>query len=321
MLGQDQVPGQQVYDLTPRKSAPIEQTTTWRQVGMLGQDYLLAGQQVYDLTPRAPLPLRDQYSWTQSLNIALFYPPFVPTGPLGVVANQYDWPLPPTPYRIEQTTTWRQVGMLGQDVLPINQYDWPLPKAPPWAAYRTWTWWQVGMLGQDKLPAGAQVTDLPPRAPLRASDISTWIQSVNLSLATIRPFAQNDWPLPQQPSRLDQTYTWRQVGMLGQDQLPTGQQITDLAPRGANQPDRSFVLGLNLPLTTFVPPVGPLGIVANQYDWPLPRGPSQPDRGFAFGFNPNLPPTPPPPLGPAVYAKPMFAGPGYLNVIPGEKPS
>ena len=32
-------------------------------------------------------------------------------------------------------------------------------------------------------------------------------------------------------------------------------------------------------------------------------------------------PQPTPVVTPAVYNKPMLAGPGYLNVIPGEKPS
>ena len=32
-------------------------------------------------------------------------------------------------------------------------------------------------------------------------------------------------------------------------------------------------------------------------------------------------PQPTPSVTPAVYNKPMLAGPGYLDVIPGEKPS
>ena len=76
-----------------------------------------------------------------------------------------------------------------------------------------------------------------------------------------------------------------------------------------------------MPATPLVPPL----FLRNQ-DWPNPIAPAYPSnlrvwptQGTPAPIIPGVPP--PPPVGPAVYNKPMLAGPGYLSVIPGEKPS
>src|SRR5215472_6837477 len=184
----------------------------------------------------------------RSWELAPFYPPSYMPG----VA---DYPLTPAPYRIEQTTTWRQVGMLGQDIVPGRQvYELP-PRAAPRLQYYGIEWRQVGMLGRDVLPKN-----------------------------------QFDWPLPQRNPWWTQyrEWTWRQVGMLGQDQLPIRQQDWPLPIQPARL-DQTWIVNL-LENTLFVQPApqGPLGVILNQYDWPLPRGPYRIEQTWIWNQVPML---------------------------------
>jgi hypothetical protein len=60
-------------------------------------------------------------------------------------------------------------------------------------------------------------------------------------------------------------------------------------------------------------------------DWPLPGAPIHPNNLRAWPTQgtpaPLIPGIAPPPPTVAVYNKTFLAGPGYLNVIPGNKPS
>jgi hypothetical protein len=287
---------QQIEILAPMPAGSIEQGAGRLDPHLLSRDPSWRLDRTWIQAPFTPpnmmpgaadWPLIDRPAWLQPHQQ---YPNLttttllLPIGPLGVVFNQYDWPAPRGPLRAADLLTWiASVNLALTATPPFTQYDWPAPARLTWD--RTWTWRHVHMLGQDQLPAGAQVFDLPMRAP--------------------KP--------------IEQTTMWRHTIMLGQDKLPAGAQVAELA-RAPARPDSTWILPTNLPL--FAPPaVGPLGVVCNQYDWPLPIAAPRPDGTYVFGLNPNLPPPPPPAIGPAVYNKPMLAGPAYLNVIPGEKPS
>lgn len=227
MLGKDILPSNQYDWPLPKAPRTTEyRTWEWRQVGMLGQDQLPTGAQVYDRPVPAPQRAAAFYEWIQSVNNELLNP--APAGPLGVVANQYDWPLTPAPRQAALGWAWRQVDKLGLDRLPKNQSDWPLPNRGPAPLTPSWAWRQVGMLGRDQLPTGKQVYDLTPKAPLRAVDLSNWIESVNLALF---------FP----PAPLPFTVT---------------KSSTALPDRGPFQPDRGFTYRSQFIPAAPIPPVG-----------------------------------------------------------------
>jgi hypothetical protein len=285
------------------------------------------------------------------------FPNYLLLQPVTVIAKpffQSDWPNPTQPYRIEQT--WAasyNKNLISQDRLPFRQQDWPNPIPPAlvkdWIqatnialltvapalnitiskyydrpqlavpSAQSWEWsYNKNLIGQDQLPFRQADWPLTPAAQ-RAIDLATWIDRTRFLLT--KPFAQLDWPNPI-PSARDPTLTTVAHGynldLIGQDRLPNRQQDWPLPIASDPYSLRAYILALNIGLTTGFTD---LTKIARQQYWPVPMGPIQPDRGFAFGSNPNLPPTPPPPAGPAVLNKPMLAGPGYLNVIPGEKPS
>jgi hypothetical protein len=262
--------GQQVFDLPLAQliARPIEQTWTWRQVGMLGQDKLPVGAELTDLPPRAAARFQDDYGWTWR-QVGMLGQDKLPVG-----AQRYELPLAQLIARpIEQTWTWRQVDKLGKDQLPVGAEltDLP-PKATPRAPYYGTEWRQVDKLGLDQFPFNQY--DWPnPRAPFRIEQ--TW--ALNLNTTTLQPvvgplgvlFAyqydalptgpfriEQTWALnlqtttlqpvsvpqqiiaqstelPRAPQRIEETWAWRQVDKLGQDQLPVGAQSTELTPKAA----------------------------------------------------------------------------------------
>ena len=270
-------------------------------------------------------PKLDQ-TWTQPLNLNLISAP----PDLTKQARQQHWPNPVAPYRLDQTyTASYNLNLIGKDRLPtgaqvselpprdfprlfqtwintanlslvtappdltrqVHIFDYPNPRGaePDWR--RSWEFsYNKNLIGQDQLPFRQQDWPLT-RAVDRAGE---WIQQTALALTAVapRPFVQSDWPNPTQPFR-DPTL-------------------------------RAWAPPLNIGLLAPQPLLPPL-YLRNQ-DWPNPRGPIYPSdlrawpiQGSPAPIIPGVPP--PPPVGPAVYNKPMLAGPGYLNVIPGEKPS
>jgi len=185
---------------------------------------------------------------------------------------------------------------------------------------RTWAWWYtLDLIGQDELPFRQMDWPLTPAAQ-RAVDLGTWIDRTKFLLAQLyKPFAQYDWPNPTTPFRdptLATVARGYNLDLLGQDRLPNRQQDW---PNPTPLPDYTVLRGFALPFNPALNS-GDLTKIIRQQQWPLAPGPLQPDRSFSVPFNPNLPPTPPV-VTPSVLNKPMLAGPGYLNVIPGEKPS
>jgi hypothetical protein len=280
------------WPLTPASPQPERTIAASYNKNLIGQDKLPVGE-VFSERPQLLAPALFQ-TWINTVNLALVTVPPLPRPPF----NQFDWPLTPAAGQPAQSwaSSYNQ-NLIGQDRLPVRQQDWQNPVPVQW--YRDW--------------------------------------SINLLQSTLfivqRPFAQFDWPVSIAPPRLDQSFTASyNKNLIGQDRLPSGASFTERPQLGPAQPERSvtasynpnligqdklpsrqqdwpltpsataaviqtWIQAVNLALLHQPPVVGPLGILCNQYAWPLPdRGPAQPDRGFSF-FNPNYyPPTPPPPV-------------------------
>jgi hypothetical protein len=289
---------------------------------LIGQDQLPNRQQDWP-NPIPPAALRD---WIQQTNLALLtQPPAL----LPYRRSYFDLPIA-APQPGAQSWTWQyNFNLIGKDQLPVGAEFTelaPSQKAPEQVQLHSWAWWYgLDLIGQDQLPFRQQDWPLTSAAQ-RAVDLATWIDRVKFWLLT--PFNQTYWPNPTQPFR-DPTLATIAHGynldLIGQDQLPNRQQ--DWPNPTAPDPLaslRAFILPLNLNLIPAVALVPPL-YLRNQ-DWPNPTAPAYPSNLRAWPTQgspaPIIPGVPPPPVtGPAVYNKPMLAGPGYLNVIPGEKPS
>jgi hypothetical protein len=315
---------------------------------------MLTGVQITDLPPRDFVRLLQ--TWIQQTNLALLA---APVG-LPFLSRNQDWPTPrgaepdwrrswewsynknligqdqmltgaritdlPPPDFPRILQTWIQqtnLALLTQppSLLPYRRAHFDLPPAGPQQAAPSWTWqYNLNLIGQDAMIVGKQSYDLAPIYPPYINQLRTWIDAVKLSLIA-KPFNQQDWPNPTAPARDPTLTTWIQTVNLALTAAPALPFLTRNQdwpnPTGfARDPTlTNWGRGYNLNL------IGQDQLPFRQQDWPNPRGPIQPDRGFGFGFNPNLPPPAPGPTGPAVYNKLFFAGPGYLNVIPGNKPS
>ena len=308
----------------PQAPARLDQfwSETFQQTPPPAVTYILRG--IWRSLPdQPPLPLQQQSAFP---NYLVLQPPVVT-----YIIRQSDWPIPTAPARIDQTWTRSyNLNLIGQDKLPsgeqttelpprdhqrlqdlrtwidqtklalitappdltkqVHIFDYPNPRGaePDWR--RSWEFsYNKNLIGQDQLPFRQTDWPLTRSAVDRAGE---WIQQTALVLTAVqRPVVQSDWPNPIQPFR-DQTPAW--------------------------------VLPLNIGLLAPQPLLPPL-FMRNQ-DWPNATAPAYPSnlrawptQGSPAPIIPGVPP--PPPVGPAVYNKPMLAGPGYLNVIPGEKPS
>lgn len=276
MLGQDKLPtGAQVCDLTPKSPPHLPlYSWEWRQVGMLGQDKLPIGENIYDLTPK-PAQRLPLYSWE-----------WRPTDEIGIILPQgeqvYDLTPKAAPRLPYYGWEWRQVGMLGQDVITVGAQTYDLtPKAAPRLPLYTWEWRQVGMLGQDQLPIGENVYDLTPK-PAQRLPVYGWEWRPTEEIGIILPQGEQVYDLPVRAAKpIEQTWTWQQVGMLGQDQLPVGDQFYDvrvLQTRGFD-----WVAPTNIALTSF------FQAPFFQTDWPVPQRVIW-YRSWELALAPYLPP-------------------------------
>jgi hypothetical protein len=270
LIGQDQFPaGEQYYDLTPEAyPEPATRTWVWQyNLNLVSQDRMLVGEQLYDRSPLGPIqPLRS-WEWTYNLN--LIGKDQLPTGeqrydltqwtpnfavnlrtwvglvpPAAVVAgpfNQTDWQLPRAPALPQRSWTWNySFNLIGQDRLPAGEqvYDAPVGPIQP---LRVWQWsYNLSLIGQDALPVGEQRFDLTPFGYIHPTQLRTWINFVHLALFTPpapRPFSQVDWPLPRAPLQPAFSYVWNyNLNLIGQDRLPTGEQVFELTPRDYSRP-------------------------------------------------------------------------------------
>jgi hypothetical protein len=353
LIGQDKFPaGEQTTELPPRDFARILQT--WIQQTNLA---LLTQPPVLNVTiakyfdrPTLPIPPAQSWEWSYNKNLI---------GQDQLPIRQSDWPNPIPPATLRDWIAQTNLALLTQPpaLLPYKRTLYELPPAGPQQAAPSWTWqYNLNLIGQDAMIKSAQVTDLAPIYPpyinqlrtwvwwysleligqdelpfrqtdwpltpaaQRAVDLGTWIDRTKFLLAQLyKPFAQYDWPNPTAPFRdptLATVARGYNLDLLGQDSLPNRQQDW---PNPTPFPDYTVLRGFALPFNPALNS-GDLTKITRQQQWPLAPGPLQPDRSFSVPFNPNLPPTPPV-VTPSVLNKPMLAGPGYLNVIPGEKPS
>jgi hypothetical protein len=358
LIGRDRLPiGEATYELAP-PTKPYEQTQlhSWQwsyNLNLIGKDQLATGEQSTDLAP-AQKPYRIDQGWTWSYNLNLIsqdrmtvgaqstdLPPrdfarlfqtWINTVSLSLVtappnlyaqARQQDWPVP-RGAEPDWRRSWEwqyNKNLIGQDQLPFRQSDWPNPQAPLQAA-QTWIDQTKILLAQPAGPLGslANQFDWPLPQP-QAAQVQTWINTTTALIA--KPFAQTDWPNPT-PFARDPTLSTiaasYNANLVGQDQLPNRQQDWPLSSAHAlNQvPLQIMVQGKWFNL---VPPP-PLALPLNGsrlFDRPQLR-PDVPADFYTITHAQQIP-QPTPAVTPAVYNKPMLAGPAYLDIIPGEKPS
>jgi hypothetical protein len=224
--------GEQVYARPELTAAQLLRSWAWTyNLNLIGQDLLPPGKDLFDLpVPRDyPLQLR---TWT-GVKV-----------PLVVVAlpfNQTDWQLPRAPLLPQRSWTWSyNLNLIGQDRLPAGEqiYDAPVGPIQP---LRVWQWsYNLNLIGQDRLPVGDELFDLTPFGYIHPTQLRSWIAFVNLALVTPpapRPFSQIDWPLPRAPQQPALSYTWSyNLNLVGQDRLPTGEQVFELTPRDYSRP-------------------------------------------------------------------------------------
>ena len=304
-LGKDQLPiGEQVYELTQGQRPPDQiQLRSWQwnyNLNLIAQDKLPIGEQAWE---RPTLPIPPAQAWTLNLlenTLAGVPSPFAQT----------DWPLPTAPYRVEQSWFWKynpnligkdqlpageqvyeltqaqkpyeqqqlhswqwnyNLNLIGQDRFPTGETTWerptlPIPPAQTWTAS-----YGLSLIGQDKLPTGAQISELPPRDFARL--FQTWISSVNAALVVTPPVLdilkpQRDWPVPKGPEPdWRRSWEWQyNKNLIGQDQLPFRQSDWPIAV-----PPVQVQGWIDQTKILLAQPVGPLGTIANQFDWPLPQ--------------------------------------------------
>jgi hypothetical protein len=258
----------------------------WYNLNLIGKDQLPPGGQIFDLSPRGPVPLFQAWQFYEFLgNITVA--PFP--------RNQYDWPVPDAARNLRERRSWEwwyNLSLIGRDQLPPgeNVYDAPPRGFPPLTP--SWAWnYNLNLIGQDQLPPGEIFTDRPA-AIAWFRDWALNLQQTTLAVV-ITPRNQFDWSLPQAPSRIQQTITASyNLNLIGQDKLPTGEQVFELAPRGPAPLLQTWQLSAfipNYPLPQALPP----GL---QFDWPVPTAPYRLDYASAFAEPPyRIPPAPPAP--------------------------
>jgi hypothetical protein len=297
-----------------RPALPIPPAQTWSwsyNLNLIGQDRMVTGQQTTELPPRDFARLFQ--TWINTVNLALVTAPpdltkqvhlFDYPNPRGLEPDwrrswewqynknligqdalpfrQQDWPNPLAAQQAAQTWIDQTKIALTTPTLIIRQSDWPVPTAPQQPAQSWTSWYNFNLIGQDQLPNRQQDWPLTP-AQGRSADLSTWINRVQWQL--FKPFAQTDWPNPT-PFARDPTLTTIAASynknLIGQDRLPNRQQDWPLSDghRLAQIPLQVMVAGNPFYL---IPPVaGPLGVLFNNYDWPLPRGYPPIDQSTTF---------------------------------------
>jgi hypothetical protein len=278
LRGQDQLPtGAQRYDLSPIWPPYINDLRTWAweyDLNLIGQDRFPTGEQVWE-RPTLPIPPAAP-AWAWQYNPNLIGQDFLPF-------RQRDWPLPISPQQpavswVDPVKIWLTTPVLQ---LTISQY-WDRPQLPIPPA-QSWSWsYNLNLIGQDRFPTGKQVWERPT---LPIPPAVTWLEGPQYELIA-KPFLQSDWPNPTQPYRIDQTWSFRQVGMIGQDQLATGEQRTELPDRGPlrAQDLLTWIQTVNLALTTT--PAALNVTISKVFDRPILAVP--PAQSWTSSYNLNL---------------------------------
>jgi len=289
LIGQDQLPvGEIRTELTVKPYDYHIQLRDWRwnyNLNLIGKDRLPTGKFGGDLPPIGyPYPI-DLRTITETYNYNLIGQDKLPVG-MDIID------LPPQPAQSAiQLRTWIQSLNLALNttpaVLPFNQYIWPLSFAPQPATPILTVTYNPNLIGQDKLPTGEVITDLPPRGYEYATFLRAWV--LNLQQSTLQPIPYGK-PFYDRPTlalvELPRSWTWNyNLNLIGKDQLPTGEIVSDLPPQPALSAIqlRTWINSVNLALVT-TPAILPF----NQYSWPINPGPQQPISIFTASYNRNL---------------------------------
>jgi len=319
LIGQDRMTvGNRYTELTDRGPLQPLHGWTWSyNLNLIAQDEMVAGATRTELPPIGPLqPLR---SWILSLqqttltpieytvgvqryerlDLGALQPPrswtlslqqttLAPEAPAPV--NQLDWPNPRGPLQPLRSWTFSyNLNLIGQDFVPGRQHI-DLSPSGPLQPLRSWTFsYNLNLIGQDELPVGKTVFDLSPIGYRYPDQLRTWIVYSSLALSTPPqplPLNQFDWPTPRGHLQPPRSWTaFYNVNLIGQDQLPIGETVSDLSPIGHKYSNqlRTWIAYSSLALST---PPQPLPL--NQFDWPNPRGYLQPPRLWTAFYNVNL---------------------------------
>src|SRR5262249_25024070 len=154
--------------------------------------------------------------------------------------------------RAHDLRTWLQLVNLALIITPPSllprkeTQDWSNPRGYEADWRRSWEWsYNLNLIGQDQLPF--RQSDWPtPRDYERAIQLRTWIDQVKYAI--VKPFNQQDWPNPTPFAREPTLNTWARgynLNLIGKDQLPTGAQSTDLAPRDYQRLLQTWISSVN----------------------------------------------------------------------------
>lgn len=289
---------------------------------LLSQDAMLIGDQRWELPTPAAARARD-YTFVASFPLELISQDAMLVGqqrhelPPIAAARARD-------YSISAAFPLELIGQDARNLIGQAHLDLPPIAAARARDYSISASFPHVLDGKDKLNAGAQVFDLPNTGPLRARPLLDQ-QSQLALLLTIPivaiPYGQRTYDVPRGPLRAVD-YTWLQslpinllvpVGtqhfalpsiaalrmgdytiaesilplLLGQDQMATGDQLTELPPRAASRLRQSGDEPNTIKLVTFAAPAIPDGQRA--FDLPLPPAPAKArDYTFAQSLALNL---------------------------------
>jgi hypothetical protein len=188
------------------------------------------------------IPQRQQWQrdWAQN-DIPLL------TAPTQAPFNQTDWPLPRRAAPPVQTyTTSYLLGLIGQDRLPAGEQVYDRPRAPPILIPS----WALGLnettLGPITVPPGKNIFDLPPRNPFvfRGDQI---LNTTPLKLAVIPP-GENVFDLTPRGAFVFRGDQIVNLALPLSVSAPPGESLYDLAPRATQQPLRSWTASYILSL-------------------------------------------------------------------------
>jgi len=246
------------YDRQSRRAVISQDIGQWDTPlpSLLGQDVLPIGEQVTDLAPALVAQRRARdYSW--------------------------DWDLG---YILQ-----------GQDAMAAGAQRTELPpRALPRARdYTITASFPLSLIGNDSMAAGEQALELPPKAIPRQRDY-TWVQSASLPVFQEIPQGQRiaTAELPPRSAARSRDYTQTAsfpLSLIGQDQLPAGQQLGVNAPPGRPRAISLSETGVNLTaLLTATAAVLPNGLSTALTELPPRATPRARDYTQAIGFPPEL---------------------------------
>jgi Concanavalin A-like lectin/glucanases superfamily len=287
LIGQDRLPtGEQVYDAPV---GPIQPLRVWQwsyNLNLIGKDALPVGDQQFDLTPFGYIHPTQLRTWIDTVHLALSTPPAPKP------FSQIDWPLPRAPLQPALSYTWSyNLNLVGKDQLPTGEQVFELtPRDYSRPHIYLWDWrYNLNLIGQDRLPVGEQRLELTPAGHIHPIQLRTWIDYRSLAIDFVAG-AQPDgkrWfdlaPRDDRPYQL-RSWTWTyNLNLIGKDQLPVGDQVSDLPPRITPAAIQTWISQVNLALSR---PAAPF----SQTDWQNPRWPQQAvtNRTWTASYNLNL---------------------------------